>query len=394
MKARTGDPEFARHFNRALVLNVLRTQRSRSRSDLSRDLQLSKVTISAVVNGLLAEKIVVEDGERASSAQGGRKPILLSLNPGSNCVVGVDIGATQIRGAVSTLRGELIARARRTTAKSRCLKSVVSQVGAMVGDLLRQAEVGGSCVLGLGISAAGIVEGQSGLIKFSPDFGWREVNLADSIRQATSLEVIVDNCTRAMALGERWFGNARGVRNALYVSVGYGLGSALILNNQIYDHHSEFGHLHVTDDRVRCDCGKFGCLEAVCSGRAIEEAAKSAYQKRNGKWLTARELAGMAEAGDAGARALFVAAGTHLGRALSLAANLFNPEKIIVGGGVSLAGKLLLEPLRKEFEAHAMEVIRVGTAIELSALGADAALYGAVSLALNRFVFVPEVINQ
>ena len=369
MKARTGDPEFARHFNRALVLNVLRTQHSRSRSDLSRDLQLSKVTISAVVNGLLAERLVVEDGERRLIGPGGEEAHPPFPRPGQQLRGrggyrgDPDPGSRQHSPRGADRPGAEDYRKKPRPEKRRF------PGGGNGRDLLRQAEVGGSCVLGLGISAAGIVEGQSGLIKFSPDFGWREVNLADSFRQATSLEVIVDNCTRAMALGERWFGNARGVRNALYVSVGYGLGSALILNNQIYDHHSEFGHLHVTDDRIRCDCGNFGCLEAVCSGRAIEEAAKSAYQNRNGKRLTARELAGMAESGDAGARALFVAAGTHLGRALSLAANLFNPEKIIVGGGVSLAGELLLEPLRQEFEAHAMEVIRVGTSIEPSALG-------------------------
>jgi predicted NBD/HSP70 family sugar kinase len=101
----------------------------------------------------------------------------------------------------------------------------------------------------------------------------------------------------------------------------------------------------------------------------------------------------MALSGDAATCELFAAAGTHLGRALAMAANLFNPEKIIIGGGISLAGDIFLDPVRREFAAHTMDVIRASTAIELSTLGTDAALYGAVSLALNRFVFAPELIN-
>ncbi len=393
MTIRTGDPEFARKINRAHVLNALRVQYSRSRSDLSRELQLSKVTISAVVDELLAKEILVEEGVRDSSAKGGRKSILLSLNSNKNYVVGVDIGATQIRGAVSNLRGRLIARSAKPTAKSLGLNSVISQVRTMVRDLLREEELGHARPLGLGISIGGIIERQSGLIRFSPDFGWREVNIADLLREATSLNVVVDNNTRATALGERWFGSAKGVRNAFFVSVSYGLGSALIVNNQIYDNHSEFGHLYVTSERVRCDCGKYGCLEAVCSGRAIAEAARRSRMKRSGKWPSAREVAELAEGGDARARALFSSAGTHLGRALSHVANLFNPEKIIISGGVTQAGKLLLDPLRKEFNEHTMEVIRTKTSIEPSSLK-DATLYGAVSLALNRFVFTPELINQ
>jgi len=244
--------------------------------------------------------------------------------------------------------------------------------------------------LGVGVSAAGIVESSSGTVRFSPDFNWKHVPLGELIGNAVDLSVVVDNCTRAMALGEQWFGNARGLRNAFYVNVGYGVGSAVIFNNQVYDNHSEFGHLFVTRSGVKCYCGKTGCLEAVSSGHAIERRANQALKQRRGERITARELAQRASSGDREARAIFDAAGKYLGRAIAMVANLLNPGRIIIGGGVSLAGSTLLDPVRSEFEMHTMDVIRAGTVVETSALGMNAALFGAVSLALNCFVFHPE----
>ncbi len=389
---RAGDPELARQINKALVLNALHAKDKTSRAELSRELHLSKVTISSVVNQLQREGLVAEGGVRASRSSGGRRPTLVCLNTDHKILLGIDIGATSIAGAVGNLRGTLIARCQRNTPTRRTVQSVVATVRLLVQELLRTSGAADKTVLGVGVSAAGIVESRNGMIRFSPDFGWKEVRIADLLRKAIGLEVVVDNCTRAMALGERWLGAARDVRNAFYVNVGYGVGSALIVNNQIYDNHSEFGHLFVTRSGAPCDCGKTGCLEAVSSGHAIERLAREKLRLRGPQRVSARELAARASKGDPDASAIFDSAGKYLGRALSMVANLFNPEKIIIGGGVSLAGSTLLAPVRKEFDAHTMDIIRSSTAIETSALGKNAALFGALSLALNRFVFQPEVI--
>ncbi len=295
---RTGDPEHARELNRAIVLNAFRGNAKTSRADLVHRLHLSKVTISSIVSELVRDHLLVETGEGTSQPSGGRKPILLSLNTERKRVIGIDIGATAINGALSDLGGRLLARCRRATPTSRSVRSVVSQVGSIVGELLRTEKSSGGSVLGVGMSAAGIVESSSGVVRFSPDFNWKQVALGELIREATGLDVAVDNCTRAMALGEQWFVKARGLRNAFYVNVGYGVGSAIIANSQVYDNHSEFGHLFVTRPGTKCYCGKTGCLETVSSGHAIERRAQEVLKPRRGEWITARALAERALRGD------------------------------------------------------------------------------------------------
>lgn len=391
MEIRTGDPELAREINRAHVLNLLRGREMISRTDIARGLKLSKVTISVIVNELIDEGLIREVGQGTSLPSGGRKPILLSLNTGEKHVIGIDIGKTNIVCAMSTLGGELVAETRTPIGREVTVEDVLTQVQAVVEDIIERSGVARAKILGLGASVAGIVERKTGFITFSPDFGWHDVPIASLLRSRCGFDVEADNCTRVMALGEKWFGAARDARNVFYINVGYGIGSAFIINGQLYENNSEFGHLFITKARVKCDCGKYGCLESVASGHAIERNA-NLHQK--GEWITARMLAKMAEQGDMNALSIFKSAGKYLGRAISIIANVFDPEMIILGGGVAQAGSPLLDAIRQEYDDRTMDAIKSSTDICVSSLGLNAGVYGAVAVGLNRFVFKPEVINS
>jgi len=381
MMKRTGDPEIAREINKALVLDLLRKNDRISRADIARSLALSKVTVSTIVAELIGARFVAEQGMGESQENGGRKPILLSLDTAHALVIGVDIGTTSTGVALADLKGHVLFSEREPTGESH----TVEETAAQVTRLVKRAASGK--VLALGVSVAGIVDRAGGFIHFSPDFGWEKVPLRDILERETGLRVLVDNCTRAMALGEKWYGCVGDARNVFYVNVGYGIGSALIINNRIYDNHSEFGHTPVTRQQVRCHCGKLGCLEAVASGNAIERQANGDRTEGSSGWVSARELAERAQGGDGKARQIFAESGRYLGRGISMATNLFNPDKVIIGGGISLAGDLLLQPLLAEFGAQTMEIIKKNTRIELSALGTDAGVRGAIALALNASVF-------
>jgi glucokinase-like ROK family protein len=387
-KKRTGDPEIAREINKALILGTLRKQDRVSRAEIARALDLSKVTVSTIVNELIERRFVAEQGMGESRQSGGRKPILLSLDCRHVSVIGVDIGTTSTVVAVGDLKGGTLHGHREPTARNHSLKAVSAQVSRLVARAVAEAGTPRKRVIAVGVSVAGIVDTAKGFIRFSPDLAWENVPLRDILERETGLRVIVDNCTRVMALGEKWYGGVHGARNVLYVNVGYGIGSALIINNQIYDNHSEFGHIPVTRRRVLCHCGKYGCLEAVASGSAIESQGRGVNASAGAQAsLSARELAERARGGDEEAGRIFAGAGRYLGRAISIATNLFNPDKVIIGGGVALADDLLLRPLRAEFEAQTMEVFREHARIELSTLGMDAAVRGAIALALNACVF-------
>jgi len=380
---------FAKGSNYSLILDMVRKKSPISRVQLAKEFGLSKVTVSAIINELIDEGLIIEIGEGAGCAKGGRKPILLALNAFFKYAVGVDIGTTNTVAAIGNLRGEVVAKTQQPTRKNRSPKSVFRQVSQLTKEIIQAPNVDKDSILGVGISVPGLVKSEDGVICVSPDLSWENVEINRTLSEMIGLPVVSDNCTRAMLLGAKWHGKAKDARNVFYVNIGYGVGSALMVNNQIYSNHSEFGHIHASDEQVRCNCGKFGCLEAVASGNAIELAANNSVhtKEKNEGWVTAKNLAKLARDGDSQAKEIFVEAGQFLGRAIAIAANMFNPDKIILGGGVTLANDLFQDALQSEYEKHAMSVIKSSTLIEISPLGMDAGAYGAIALALNKFLY-------
>ncbi len=385
-----GDPENARLINRSLILKELRIKDMVSRADLARSINLSKMTISAIVSDLINEKLICETGVSDSMKQGGRKPILLTLCTIEKYVIAVDVGLTNTAVSIGNLKGDLIQKLRVLTRRNHDQESILEQITELVNNLIDDSGFNKSSFLGVGLSIGGLVEKQSGYISLSPDFNWKDVPLRSLLEETLKLPVIVDNCTRAMALGEKWHGSASNTDNFIFINIGFGIGSAIVIKNQIYEKNSEFGHVYITSKDVRCDCGKQGCLESVASGQAIERIANQKIKEKNGSWYSAKDVADLALKGDLEAKQIFQDAGKYLGRALSMVANLFNPDKIIIGGGVANSGELLLEPLIKEFRIHSMDIISDSTQLELSELGIDAGIVGAVSLALDKYVFHSE----
>jgi glucokinase-like ROK family protein len=375
-------------------LDLLRKNDSIPRAQIARLLDLSKVTVSTIVSQLIEDEFVTEVGEGDSRKRGGRKPILLSLNTSNKFVIGADIGYTNTVIAFGNLRGEILWKIRQPTARSHSVEHVVEQVVSLIDEIIAQSNVRREKILGIGLSVAGIVEKAKGLISFSPDFDWRNVSIANILKEKTDFTIIADNCTRVMTRGEIWHGQAKDVRNMFYINVGYGIGSAMVIEGRIYNNHSEFGHVFVTKKEVRCDCGKYGCLEAVASGQAIERIANETMEDVNDGWITAKKVADLARQGDVTAKTIFSEAGRYLGRMTSIVANFFNPDKIILGGGLSLASALMLESIMQEFEENTMEGIKHHTTIESSSLGMDAGVLGAIAMALDHFVFKQDIINR
>jgi len=390
---RTGDPEFARKLNRALILELIRKKDQISRADITKELKLSKVTVSSIVNELIQEKLISEIGEGVSNSRGGRKPILISLNNTHKYVIGVDIGTTNTVLAIGNLKGVLIKIKRIKTVKNRSVNNIVNQVTSHIPKIIEESKVNNDEILALGMSVAGTVIKQKGLISFSPDFNWKNVQISKIFQEIMKLSTVADNCTRVMTLGEIWFGKAKKMKNIFYVNIGYGIGSAMVINGRIYNEHSEFGHSFLTTKKILCSCGNYGCVEALTSGHAIERQANEIFKDKKKEWITAQGVAEMAQNGNEKAIKIYNEIGRYLGRAISVIASTFNPEMIIIGGGVALAGDLLLNPIKKEFNIHVIEDIKRNTKLELSALGLDAAVYGAVALALNEYVFKQEIIS-
>lgn len=384
---RKGDPKLMGQINQALILNFLRNNHGLSRTQIAQKLKLSKATVSRVVNELIKNKLITEIGEGESKEIGGRRPVILTINSSGSFAVGVDLGTTNTVVAIADLKGEILKKVRVPTNGNHRLDTILSQVSNLVNDVIKEAEVKRELIAGIGISEAGIVEKSTGMIKFSPNFNWKNVNIAKLLEKKTGLPTIADNCTRVMAMGEIWHGKGKDVNNIFYVNIGYGIGSALVINGKVYNNHSEFGHIPISNEKIRCGCGKYGCLEAVASGNAIERKANQLYNDSKNRWITAKDVTERFKQGDPIAEKIFEEIGKYLGKGISFIANVFNPDKVIIGGGVSLAGKILLNPIINSFNEYTMEIVKSNTEIELSSLGMDAGVYGAVTMVLNKRIF-------
>ncbi len=354
---------------------------------MARKLHLSKVTISAVVDELLADQLIIELGAVKASSKGGRKPVPLALNGDRGYVIGLDIGTTNLVAAVSDITGSIKCENRVSTDRNHALDAVLDQLTELISSLIADAGIDRETLFGVGVSTAGLVQRTSGFVKKSSEFHWDNIPLQDILGTNIGLPIVVDNCTRAMTLGEIYYGDAIHDETVFYVNVGYGIGSAIVIHGKIYDSHSEFGHIIIRDAETRCNCGKYGCLTTLSSGHAIERMANGNLRMEGNRWITAKMAAEMAEDGNEKAREIFKLAGTDLGHGIAIAANLLNPDRIIIGGGVAGAGDILMSPLRLAFEENAMEIIKEDVTLQTSQLGMEAGILGAVALGLNTAVF-------
>jgi glucokinase len=253
--------------------------------------------------------------------------------------VGIDIGGTKVLGAVVDPHGEVLAVDRRPT-EGHDVRKVEDTIVDLVADFGREYDVAA-----VGIGAAGFVDVTRTVVMFSPHLDWRREPLRARVAERVRLPVVVDNDANTMALAECRFGAGRGHRFVLCVTLGTGIGGALVLDQRVYRGANgmagEFGHMQVVPDGRPCQCGRRGCWEQYCSGRALARAAEEEGSDLSGPALTTA-----AYEGDLVATSAYEQVAYWLGVGAANLTAAFDPEVIVVGGGVSAAGELLLEPAR------------------------------------------------
>lgn len=306
--------------------------------------------------------------------------------------IGIDLGGTGIYGA-------LIDRAGRVRASEDRRTPVSEGPGAVINTMMEIAEAlrdrATEPVLGVGMGVPGLLDHDSGTVITSPNLFWQDVPLLGPMRGRLGMAVAMENDVRVGALGELLFGAGRAFGNFLFTALGTGVGSGIVLNRQIYTGPfgtaGEFGHIPIRPGGVRCNCGSRGCLETQVSGPAIRRralealassrrAAKSRLRELPEGEISARSVAEAARDGDALARHIMTQVGIDLGLGILAYYNLMGPEAVIVGGGVALAGDLILEPARRLCRERLMPGLREHVRILPAELGDEAGAVGAAAL--------------
>ncbi len=306
-------------------------------------------------------------------------------------VIGVDLGGTNVNSAVVDDDGRISHRAWRSVSGSRTAGEVVDRLVACVDTTMDSC--GRDRVAGVGVGTPGLIIADTGTVVYAPNVPeWVDLPLRSILHDRLRLPVTIENDANAAAIGEHWVGGAAGHANIVCITLGTGVGGAIIMNNEVWRGSNgaggEIGHMTVVEHGRMCGCGAPGCLEAYASATALACQARELLQNgqesiladRVGGDLDRIDAAMIAEAarqGDELARAVMHRAATLLGTAVSSLTNLLNPELIVIGGGVIKAGDLIFEPVRAEVARRAYRWSAGILRIVPAKLGDDAGIIGA-----------------
>ncbi len=313
--------------------------------------------------------------------------------------VGVDLGGTNIVvGAMSNDGTQQFGMHSQPTRSEEGVDRVIARMAEMVETTITTAmqETGAprSAFRGVGIGAPGPLDRENGVVLVAPNLKWNNVPLRDRMAALTGLPAAIDNDANCATYGEWWIGAARGGRNVVGITIGTGIGGGLILDGKLYhgssDMAGELGHITIDQTGRRCGCGNYGCLEAYASGPAIAERAREALAFDQPSMLpdlvngdlsriTAQTVYDAASQGDTIAREVVRDTARFLGTGIANLLNIFNPDVVVIAGGVTLAGEALFEPLRMEVRRRAFRPAVQAVRIVPGELPGTAGVVGAVA---------------
>ncbi len=387
------DSRAMREVNRSIVLDIIRRGGRVSRTDLARRSTLTKPTVSAIVEDLLARGIVQEVGFGKTVASGGRRARLLEFNDASAAYLGIALGVNSTIVGLADARGEIRVR-REVPTLHGDPEGTVAAVVALTQEVCDAADLPRDRLQAVGVTVPGLVNSSTGIVALAPNLHWTDVPIREMFASALDVPVVVNNVTSAGAIAEGRTGVAKGVRSFVWAYVDSGVGAGIVIDGHVFSgtqgFSGEIGHCSVVANGPACPCGMHGCLEALVSGPAIVRAATAALESgeatslRSVGSLDTAAVAGAARAGDAVAQRIFATVGEHLGVGISYLVNILDPQMIVLGGGLMDAGDLLLEPTRASMARHSLKGARLPVVV--SALGDDAGLIGAVFAAMDQSV--------
>jgi len=313
-------------------------------------------------------------------------------------VLAVDLGGTKVIAAI--ISSKVIAKEYQLTLADEGPQSVIKRILSTIDHLLSLRNLDPSQLGSIGIAAAGAIDSEKGLVTLSPNLpGWRDIPLRDMVGEKYGVNTFLINDASAAALGEHQFGAGKGVNNLVMLTVGTGIGGGIIINGKLYLGSSgsagEIGHMTIDVNGPKCSCGNIGCLERLVSGKAVaEEAIRRLSQGERSslteivggkvKSITAEKVSLAAQNGDSLAQDVISKAAIYLGIGLINLVNIFNPEMIIIGGGLAKMGDLLLEPARRAVRERAFQLSARLVRIVPAQLGDDAAVLGAAIFARQQ----------
>lgn len=389
--------------DRAVIEALVRNYGPISRAEIRHLTNLRWSTISPIVRELLNEGKLLEVGP--SSNPTGRKQTLLQLNEEHGFVVAVEFDPETVSAAVTDLFPRTRTKITETTYLEGGAEGLIRQLFSCAHKAVQQAGVQREKILGIGVADPGLVDVQEGISLLSVNLGfWKEVPLKKLFEEEFGVPVIIESCTRAQALAERVLGAGGGAEDMVYIEYGSGIGAGITIEGKMLLGHDriagEFGHIPMIENGPACNCGSFGCLEALVGLSAIEARCRKAIQEGGnsraleivngdaGK-ITGWTVLQASKLGDKTCVAIVGELEKYLGLGLSTIVNLFNPSIVVLDHRLGLAGESLLEQIAWAVKKQALGNSTANLKFRYATLGSDVGLSGAALNVLERIFEIP-----
>lgn len=387
--------ELKKIFQKNSIIEYLYRLGPTSNPEIARFTKMSSPTITKLIQELLDLDIIHDMG--IGESIGGRKPNLYGINPNARYIIGIDVDCRMVKMGVFNLANEAVSEIITYFGNVKDKNLMFEELFRRLDGLLEESQLDKNKFLGIGVSIPGLINSKNGQTYL--DIRINDQTLEELFNERYGLPTVIDSDSRVMAIGEQAFGYAKNKKDVLCLNICDGVGLGMILNGIVYRGKSglagEFGHINVVKDGNLCTCGKYGCLETVASGTALIEQAQSGIKK--GQESIIKELVNndldeihvsdIIEAvnkGDLFAIEIINKLGHFLGEALASLVHIFNPEMIIIGGKVALAGDYLINPIHNTLNKYTISHIKKDTEVVNSLLQDKVKLLGSVAMVMNE----------
>lgn len=399
MRNTIGNAKLMKTVNTSIILDITRKNKHISRAKIAKISKLNPSTVSNLTGELIKVGILKEVGTGIS--QKGRKPIQLSLNPDGPCMIGVEVIGDRIVALMVNVEAKIIAKAKIDINTVIDGEVVITKIIKTIHEAIKKSGKGKNEIKGIGMGITGLIDPKAGIAKFCPNIGWKNIPIKKLIEEEFEIQTLVDNDVKAMALGESWYGSAKGVQNLICINIGKGLGSGIIINREIYRGANwiagEIGHITIDLNGPRCTCGNRGCLEIFASGggmvsralEAIKEGSKTLITQLVSNRLdkiTPKTIFEAADMEDKLANEIIKEAGRYLGVAIANIINTFDPEVVILGGEIVQIDNfdLMLKSAKRTVFKHVFGGKTRKTEISTTDLGDNSPAIGAATLVVEK----------
>ncbi len=364
-------------------------------SDLCKELNLSVPKVTSLINDLIAEGIVQENGKIESA--GGRKPSLYGLIPDAAFFIGVDVKKSYVIIGLSDLNKNVIKISEKIPYALHNSPESLEQLCVVIQQFIKEIRIPKKKILGIGINLSGRINHKLGY-SYS-FFNFKEEPLAKVIEGKLGIRVLLENDSRGMAYGEFYSGILKEERDVLFLNLDYGIGLGILIDGQVYygksGYSGEVGHIPLFENEILCHCGKKGCLETEASGWALTRMFKQKLQEGSTSVLSGQhksrdiemeDIIKAANNDDVLAIELIEEVGRNIGRGIAILINIFNPQLVILGGSLTETGDCIRLPIKSSINKYSLNLVNNDTQLKMSKLGQHAGVIGSCLLVRDKIL--------